>query len=85
MPRRPRCRTCGKVLTGPVRGGRIFCGPPCWPSRPRTDPERERLGPLESLSFIDLLALRRTAASRGDSPTEAEVEAEIGRRIEEKR
>jgi len=81
MSRKPRCRTCGKVLVGPLRGGRIYCDPTCW--RSRTDPEVERrLQALAELTFIGLLVARRTAASEARF---AEVQAEIDSRLDEKR
>lgn len=44
MTQRRRCATCRKVLRGPVRGGRVYCGPECWASKPAiVDPEVDRL------------------------------------------
>jgi hypothetical protein len=88
MARLPRCVTCGRAIRAPVRGGRIYCSLECRPGstapsangKSRTRAEVLALGPLESLSFVNLLALRRVAEASGGSPTEAEVQAEIDRR-----
>jgi hypothetical protein len=63
MSRKPRCRTCGKVLVGPLRGGRIYCGPECWTSRPRLRPQTETLQARRD----KLAAEIEQAAERGES------------------
>ena len=58
--RRPRCLTCGKPLVGSLKGGRIYCGPSCWPSRSR--PEGSKV------NLIELRAEVTAALERGESP-----------------
>jgi uncharacterized Zn finger protein (UPF0148 family) len=66
VSRKPRCRSCGRVLTGPIRGGRVFCSPACWPSRPQPDSELSGLERLEARRAETAARIER-AVERGES------------------
>ena len=93
MARRASCATCHRPLTGPLRGGRVYCSLECRPSytEPRSangksyaaQVRAELLAsgrPLESLDFITLLSLRRIAQTDGGKPNVTALNAEIARR-----
>ncbi len=95
MARLPRCATCGKAIRAPLRGGRIYCSLECRPTY--REPASSGSGkspaaalraeivasgrPLATLSFIELLSLRRVATAEGGSPSVRDLNKEIARRV----